>query len=157
MNGLYLFHTSQMTRSAKKISNKVRRDQKGSKGTKRCQKGPKWGPMQPEFKFISRKPLVLKTQSSPHFNHKDHVSICLSCIYYLSDDRKGSKMPKQGQNGQKRSLVAKRGPMEPESISCEPLVLKTWQNPHFNQKYHVSINVSYISHLSDNRKCYKNV
>ena len=51
--------------------------------------------------FISGEPLMLETWYTPQFNQKDHVSISVSYIPYLSDNRKCSKMSKQGQKGPK--------------------------------------------------------
>ena len=38
--------------------------------------------------------------------------------------------------------------MEQKSIFHEPLVVETWWTPHFNQKYHVSMTVSYLFYSS---------
>ena len=115
----HMFYTCQITGSAQNAHI-------GSKGTKMGQKDPKSDQKGP--KSISCEPSVIETWQTPYFNQKDHVSFSFSYISYLSDNRKCSKMPKQGQKG------PKGGQKGPKSISQEPLVVETWQTPHFNQK-----------------------
>ena len=90
---------------------------------------------------IYPEPLIVESRLTPHFTQKVHVSISVSYIMYLSDDRKCPKMPKMCQN---RVKWPKWGS---NPISREPGLLETWQTPHFNQK-HVSMTVAYSSYTS---------
>ena len=92
---------------------------------------------------------MLESWQTPHFDQKIHICISISNIVCILINR---KYPKHA----KLSLIkANQGLIKAYFISGEPLMLETWQTPQFNQKDHVSISVSYIPYLSDNRKCSK--
>ena len=52
-------------------------------------------------------------------------------------------------------LGLRRGKKWKKSISREPLIIETWLTPHFDQKSHFPISVSYIICPSNHQKCLK--
>ena len=128
-----------MTGSAQKCPNRVERDQRGQNGTE----------------SIFHELLVAESWNTLHFNQKYHVSMTVSYLFHTSQMTESAqkcpnreKRDQKGKKGSKEVKSAKMGPMEPKSISNEPVVLGTWYTPHFNQQYHVSMTVSYLFHTS---------
>ena len=130
----HIFRTYQITGSAQKCPNRVKRDQKGVKRTQNLYLANHWS----------------QKRSRPLISIRKIMFLLVFHMFYTSQiTGSAQNCPNMVTNG------PKEGQKDPECISHEPLVKETWQTPHFNQKDHVSISVSYISYLSDNRKCSK--
>ena len=141
MTVAYSSYTSQMTGTVQKCPNKVKRDQQASKGTKRCQKGPRGVQLNRNLYLtnlrsqkLDGRPLIL--------SRKVMFLLVYHIFHTFQMTGSAQKCPNKVKRGQKGS----------KSISRELLILDTRQTPQFNQNNHVSISVSNILYLSDKRK-----
>ena len=113
-----------------------------------------------------------KIYISRNFGHKNLVypsfqseipcfNDCFIFISQFSEGRKCSKRTKRGRKGPKEVIRGQKGPIEPKSISHEPLVVETWQTPHFNQKglfllvYHIFHTSQMTGSAQKGPKCVK--
>ena len=116
-------------------------DWKCSKMAKQGQQGPK------EVKIYISRNFVVETWYTPHFNQICHVTVLYSFHTSQMTGMQFSKMPKQGQKGPKRGFNGDK------IYISRTFRRRNLVDLYFNQKYHAAIRFSYISYLSDDRKC----
>ena len=92
--------------------------------------------------LITRELMVIWRWSTPHFNQKTNVSICVSYNVYPSEQWKWLK-----------SLFwLKKASNSQNLITPKPLIIGRWLTPRFKQKSHVSIDDSYEVYSSEQQK-----